>query len=66
MLILKNVDYLGSGKTYSMIGSSDEINKGIIPRSLVEAFELLSYPENKASKVFCSFVNLRDENVVDL
>ena len=68
----------GSGKTYSMYGPPSETGSrtsiqhldgtqaGVIPRAIHEIFELGNNPEVLSYSVFCSFVQIYNENLFDM
>ena len=68
----------GSGKTYSMYGPPSETGSrtsiqhldgtqaGVIPRAIHEIFELGNNPEVLSFSVFCSFVQIYNENLFDM
>lgn len=68
----------GSGKTYSMYGpnigidsraqglGSQPENAGLIPRAIYEIFELAKRKDTIQLSVYCSFVQIYNENLYDM
>lgn len=57
----------GCGKTFSMMGvPSDEVLKGIIPRSFNHIVALISEAKDKNFLLRCSFIEIYNENIHDL
>ena len=54
----------GSGKTYTMLGTSTEI--GIMPRSVSDLFKLLNKYKNKDYKMEVSYIEIYNEIIRDL
>ena len=54
----------GSGKTYTMLGTSKE--KGIMPRSISDLFKLLNVYKNKDFKMNVSYIEIYNEIIRDL
>jgi len=58
----------GTGKTHTMEGdiTHDNDNRGIIPRSAQAIFEALQKPQYKEHAVYCSYLELYNEELCDL
>ena len=57
----------GCGKTFSMMGvTSDEVLKGIIPRSFSHIIARIADAKNKNFLLRCSFIEIYNENIHDL
>ena len=54
----------GSGKTYTMLGEGDK--PGIMPRSVVDLFNILNKDKNKEYRMQVSYFEIYNENIRDL
>lgn len=73
LLLGKYLDYFsyflskkGTGKTHTLRGREEDSLKGIIPRSFVDLFDLLSRTEKTDDyQIFCSYMSLYNETLTD-
>lgn len=56
----------GSGKTYTMCGSKNWKERGIIPRLLVELFKSIRSIKTYSYDIFISYLEIYNENAYDL
>ena len=57
----------GTGKTHTMEGDlSDPQQHGVIPRSAAAIFEALKNPEYTDTNIYCSFLEIYNEQLSDL
>ncbi|UXI17922.1 leptin receptor gene-related protein [Sarcoptes scabiei] len=56
----------GCGKSFTMQGTSDPINRGIIPRAFEHIFEAISTTENSKFLVQASYLEIYNEEIRDL
>jgi kinesin family protein 11 len=57
----------GTGKTYTMEGDLTSADQhGIIPRAALAIFEVLKKPEITSSAIFCSYLEIYNEDLGDL
>ena len=56
----------GSGKTYTMCGSKNWKERGLIPRLLVELFKRIREIKNYSYELFISYLEIYNENAYDL
>lgn len=53
-----------SGKTFTMLGNPDK--PGILPCSLRDIFNLIEKDAESTYNVFCSYIEIYNENINDL
>ena len=56
----------GSGKTYTMCGSKNWKERGLIPRLLVELFKQIREIKEYSYEIFISYLEIYNENAYDL
>jgi kinesin family protein 6/9 len=56
----------GSGKTFTMCGSKNWKERGLIPRILIELFKTIREIKNYTFDIFISYLEIYNENAYDL